>query len=61
MTTATRIAALAVLLAALGGCQPIYQDAALGLGGKAQPYARSYADPSSPRPDLPPDRDARKD
>lgn len=28
-------------------------------GPRAEPYARSWADPSWPRPDQPPDRDGR--
>lgn len=60
---AFRFAALAALIAAplLGGCQSVYQDASARVGGPAQPYARTWSDPGSPRPDTPPDRDARKD
>ncbi|WP_439496869.1 hypothetical protein [Bosea sp. (in: a-proteobacteria)] len=60
MKTSARIAALSLFLAATGlaGCVP-YQQASLGIGGKAQPYARTWADPSWPRPDQPPDRDGR--
>ncbi|SFJ30835.1 hypothetical protein SAMN05216304_106217 [Bosea sp. OK403] len=51
----------AVLLLAtlLAGCQSVSQETAPRLGGKAEPYARSWAEPGSPRPDLPPDRDGR--
>lgn len=64
MKTGAAIVGLALLLAAAGlsGCVP-YQQASVGLGQRAQPYARTWADPSWPRPDLPPDRDgiSRKD
>jgi hypothetical protein len=60
--TATRKVVLALVAAgALSGCQPAYQDASLRVGGRAEPYARSWAVPGSPRPDLPPDRDSGKD
>jgi hypothetical protein len=65
--TLARIAAAACLLSAvvLAGCQPMQRDASLrlggdGLGGKAGANARTWADPSSPRPDVPPDRDGGK-
>jgi len=45
----------------LAGCQPMHQDASLQVGGKAEPHARTWADPGSQRPDLPPDRDGGKD
>lgn len=53
-----RLAALAALLAAplLAGCQSSYGSAAR-VGGPAEPYARSWSVPGSPRPDTPPDRD----
>jgi len=60
---ATRWTVLALLAAAgvLSGCQTAYQDASARVGGKAEPYARTWAVPGSPRPDLPTDRDSGKD
>lgn len=58
--TIIRTAALIALLATplLAGCQG-YQSARVG--GLAEPNGRSWALLGSPRPDTPPDRDARKD
>jgi hypothetical protein len=48
-----------LLATCLAGCQSVSPETAPRLGGKAEPYARSWAEPGSPRPDLPPDRDGR--
>lgn len=60
---AARLAAAALLLSATvsAGCQPMHQEASLRLSGKSLPNSRTWAEPSSPRPDLPPDRDSGKD
>lgn len=52
-------AAAALLLAAslLAGCSP---DTSPRFGGKAEPYARTWANPGAPHPDTPPDRDGGK-
>jgi hypothetical protein len=58
-----RTTALAFLLATplLGGCQSLDQQASARVGGLAEPNGRTWALLGSPRPDTPPDRDARKD
>jgi hypothetical protein len=60
MTAARKIVLALVAAGALSGCQPAYQDASARVGGRAEAYARTWADPGSPRPDLPPDRDSGK-
>jgi hypothetical protein len=58
-----RTTALVLLLAApmLGGCQIVDRQASARVGGLAEPNGRTWAVLGSPRPDTPPDRDARKD
>lgn len=61
MTAAGKTAlVLLVMAGALCGCQPANLDASARVGGQAEPYARTWAVPGSPRPDAPPDRDGDK-